>query len=146
MCLLDGPVTGLDCSEDITRCCPPRPSCNSQQNVSPKVVVAEKSGELDHELRILKHLKSLTHPGNKHINLLYLNGRQVMHWWNFGHLKLGTTTRKRWAARNAGKRTTKESDFLDKTRVFGAPSHFVNQRWTRMVQSEILWIAWSILL
>jgi serine/threonine-protein kinase SRPK3 len=53
---------------------PPVPSSDvltigrARRNVSLKVVVAEKSGELGHELRILEHLKQTdSHPGRKHV-------------------------------------------------------------------------------
>lgn len=61
-------------------------SNSAHRNVSLKVVVAEKSGELNHELRILKHVNESidsNHPGKKHVvhllDFFYLNGPNGRH-------------------------------------------------------------------
>jgi len=58
----------------------------AHRNVTLKVVVAEKSGEVDHELRVLKHLKESSdssHPGHKHVfhllDSFYLDGPNGRH-------------------------------------------------------------------
>ncbi len=59
---------------------------SAHRNVSLKVVVAEKSGEFDNELRILKHLNESgdsNHPGKKHVvhllDFFYLDGPNGRH-------------------------------------------------------------------
>jgi len=63
-----------------------RYSNRAHRNVTLKIVVAKKSGEHNHELRILMHLKKSSdssHPGHKHVlhllDFFYLDGPNGRH-------------------------------------------------------------------